>query len=442
MPVTLNRLVSNISRVPNPTNAILIERFLEFLKNNDTSGTHQSNSVKGLIHFANYVANKYGPETTLYQIDKKEQIVAFLDTKIKPVQIDPDKIWIRTWNDYLEKLTYFFRWLYNIEKPGISQDTIPKSSWETPNFIRISHKKTGRESPYTITQVWEQDEFELVVGFEKDLERRAAMMMLWDLNARNHEVAKIAIENIRFKEGYAEGEIPFNTKTGGGPFLLTASFSAVLAWYNKHPFKHPKAKLICSESGGELKPDTLRVWLYKLRSRIQKMLEEGGVKDDALRQRLQELILVKKWNPYCIRHSSISCDSDILPGYALNKKVRWTMNSRRPKTYIKRKIGKDLRNTLLAHAGIIPMEAEKLKRRIISCQRCNAVNNPIENRLCEKCGYPLTIEGLEQLKAEENQRFERLEKEVKQLTLDLDFIKHFTRYINENRAGILIGGSS
>ena len=38
---------------------------------------------------------------TLYEITKKEQIIAFLDTKIKSNDKDPDKRWITTWNDYL-----------------------------------------------------------------------------------------------------------------------------------------------------------------------------------------------------------------------------------------------------------------------------------------------------------------------------------------------------
>ena len=37
---------------------------------------------------------------------------------------------------------------------------------------------------------------------------------------------------------------------------------------------------------------------------------------------LKFLLSTKKWNPYCIRHSSITADSDYLPEYALKKKVR------------------------------------------------------------------------------------------------------------------------
>jgi hypothetical protein len=58
---------------------------------------------------------------------------------------------------------------------------------------------------------------------------------------------------------------------------------------------------------------------------------------------LEYLLNTKRWNPYCIRHSSISSDSDFLPEYALKKKVRWSMNSKQGARYIKRRMGNDLK---------------------------------------------------------------------------------------------------
>ena len=52
------------------------------------------------------------------------------------------------------------------------------------------------------------------------------------------------------------------------------------------------------------------------------------------------MLRTKKWNPYCIRHSAITSDSDYLPEYALKKKVRWSMNSRQGSRYIKKKNGR------------------------------------------------------------------------------------------------------
>jgi len=34
-------------------------------------------------------------------------------SRIKYAEIDPDKRWVRTWNDYLQRIKYFFKWLYN-----------------------------------------------------------------------------------------------------------------------------------------------------------------------------------------------------------------------------------------------------------------------------------------------------------------------------------------
>jgi hypothetical protein len=51
----------------------------EYLKSNGVSESHQHNALKVMIPFANYV----GPYTTFFDINSKEQILAFLDTKKK-----------------------------------------------------------------------------------------------------------------------------------------------------------------------------------------------------------------------------------------------------------------------------------------------------------------------------------------------------------------------
>ena len=71
------------------------------------------------------------------------------------------------------------------------------------------------------------------------------------------------------------------------------------------------------------------------------------------KEKLEYLLRTKKWNPYCIRHSSITSDSDFLPEYALKKKVRWSMNSKQGARYIKRRMGNDLKQKILVQNGII-----------------------------------------------------------------------------------------
>jgi hypothetical protein len=67
--------------------------------------------------------------------------------------------------------------------------------------------------------------------------------------------------------------------------------------------------------------------MKQLRYRIMRLIESGSITDNEEKERLEYLLKTKKWNPYCIRHSAITSDSDFLPEYALKKK-----NQRRNRT--------------------------------------------------------------------------------------------------------------
>jgi len=64
------------------------------------------------------------------------------------------KKWITTWNDHLNILKLFYRWLYNVRGKN-SDEIAPQSDWETPSFARIKVKKSKRISPYSETELWE-----------------------------------------------------------------------------------------------------------------------------------------------------------------------------------------------------------------------------------------------------------------------------------------------
>ena len=99
-----------------------------------------------------------------------------------------------------------------------------------------------------------------VIRYGPHKRNKAALSLLWDLDARNHEVTLLKIKHIRLRERYDEGEIPHECKTGTGPVLLTRSFPYVRDWLNEHPVKNePDARLICNLlTGGPIKPDSLK----------------------------------------------------------------------------------------------------------------------------------------------------------------------------------------
>jgi len=88
---------------------------------------------------------------------------------------------------------------------------------------------------------------------------KAALSLLWDLDARPHEISGLKIKHVKLKQKYGEGEIPFESKTGTGPILLTFSFPYVRDWINEHPFKNePNASIICNQiTGAPVHADTL-----------------------------------------------------------------------------------------------------------------------------------------------------------------------------------------
>ena len=407
MPAKLTTTINKIQTVPNPTNAEIISEFYAYMKRCDVSENHQNNCLKAVIAYAKFL----GADITFSNVKSKEQITAFLDTKEKNLEQDPDKRWITTWNHYLHRVKLFLRWLYNCRGKEANSESELTSEWETPAFVKIKAKKTKRHSPYLESELWDRDEILFIVKFEPHIRNKAALTLFWDLDARNHEVTLLKIKHIRLRERYGEGEIPHEAKTGGGPVLLTCSFPYVRDWLNKHPFRNePNARLICSLlNGAPINPEAMWTMMKQLRLRIIRMLENGSVKNDEEREKLEYLLKTKKWNPYCIRHSSITSDSDYLPEYALKKKVRWSMNSRQGARYIKGRMGENLKNEILARNGIFSDNNPlKNKPTVITCYRCSYVN-AIENKYCSKCIYPLVPSAFEEIKAEEDKKFHAIE---------------------------------
>src|SRR5215204_6300803 len=104
MPLKLSTTIGKIQNIPNTKNIEIINDFLEYMRNNGSSEHHQNNNLKVVIAFSNFI----GKDKSFYDIIKKEQILEFLNTKVKHYDIDPDKRWITTWNNYLNRLRLFF----------------------------------------------------------------------------------------------------------------------------------------------------------------------------------------------------------------------------------------------------------------------------------------------------------------------------------------------
>jgi ribosomal protein L37E len=317
------------------------------------------------------------------------------------------------------------------------------TEWLTPSFAQIRKKKTKRLSPYSESEIWDLDELKTIIKYEPSKRNKAAIALMWDLNARNHEITLLRIKHVRLRERYGEGEIPHQAKTGSGPILLTFSFPYVRDWLNEHPFRNtPEARLICNLiNGAPITPEALWTIMKQLRTRITRMAETDAITDVGEKEKLRAMLATKKFNPYCFRHSSISHDSDFLPDYALKKKVRWSMNSKQPSRYIKARMGNDLKQKILVQNGILTeADVPKPTPTVSGCARCRLVNT-IENKYCSSCGYPLSVGAYEELKAAENEEMNKvklllqeLESEHSQQIANLNAQLNEYRYFAEKTA--------
>src|SRR5215212_4235869 len=106
MPTKLKDTLEKVRKLGNKTNSDLLLEFYEYLRDVRTSERYQSDILKVLVKFSEFL------DDDLLMVEKKEQIIAFLNTKIKSKEEDPQEKWITTWNDYLWRIKYFFRWIF------------------------------------------------------------------------------------------------------------------------------------------------------------------------------------------------------------------------------------------------------------------------------------------------------------------------------------------
>ena len=133
MPVKLSTTVRKIDLVPNPTNAALLREFSHYMQSNGSSESHQNSNLKVLTAFA----ASLGSNVTFLDIKESDLIISFLDSKLKSTNDDPERKSVITWNDYLSRIKYFFRWLCNNK----GRDMLTwQSEWITPHFVNIKEK--------------------------------------------------------------------------------------------------------------------------------------------------------------------------------------------------------------------------------------------------------------------------------------------------------------
>jgi hypothetical protein len=322
----------------------------------------------------------------------RQDLLSFLDSRRKPESIDPLHKWIGTYNTYRIHLMRFFKWLYF---PDIEPGKRPKP----PVIQNIHQLKRKEKSIYKPTDLWTADEDALFLKYCPNARDRCYHAMSRDSAARPHELLKLRIKDVVFKQtpdGKQYAEMLVNGKTGTRPIPLIDSIPYIKDWItNHHPQAgNPNSILLCgfgkslNRAIGVIALN--RIYQCYKKEFFPKLLDDPNVSSED-KQRIREL-LKKPWNPYIRRYSSLTDKSTILKEHTLRQFAGWSPGSNMHLKYL-HYFGNESNDSILEAYGIITKDKQlpdPLKPK--QCPNCNEPNKP-DSRFCAKCRMVLTYDA-------------------------------------------------
>jgi integrase len=321
----------------------------------------------------------------------RDDVLSFLDSLRKPEASDPLHKWIGTYNVFRMYLLRFFKWLYY---PEIEPSKRPK-----PEVIEnIFQLKRREQSIYKPTDLWTAEDNFLFLKYCPSERMRCFHAISCDTGCRPHELLKLRIRDIAFKNAgnkqYAE--VLVNGKTGSRHIPLIDSIPYLKDYLgHEHPQpSNPSSILICGNGKSFARPLDTQVihkiyWALK-KDVFTKLLTNPNIMSED-KQKIRNL-LMKPWNPYIRRHSALTEKSKILKEHTLRQFAGWTTGSNMPQKYL-HYFGNEASESLLEAYGIISKDhnlSDALKSK--QCPNCNEPNKP-DGRFCAKCRMVLTYDA-------------------------------------------------
>ena len=253
----------------------------------------------------------------------RSNIITFLNSFRRSDKEDPMHKWIGSYNIYLIGIIRFFKWL---ENPDLEPDQRPRPLIMS-NIPRLRRKEISLYKP---SDLWTLEDDLLFLKWCPKERDRCYHTISRDLSARPHEILNLKIKDIVFKESdnkqYAE--VLVNGKTGTRHLPLIDSLPYIKQWLDHHPHRNNReAYFICSLNhktfAQQMKPRGLQFMYEHYRDRyFPKLLHDPATpKED--KQHIQELLL-KPWNPYVRRHSSLTQKSKFLKEHILRQHAGWS----------------------------------------------------------------------------------------------------------------------
>jgi integrase len=376
--------------------AIIADYIISMQTETNPSNHYKKDTIKLLCKFSQSYDDK-----PFEQISRQE-VIEFLDRLRKPETVDPLHKWIGTYNLYRIYLLRFFKWLYY-------PDVEPNKRKKPPVVDNIPQLKRKEQSHYKPSDLWSQEDDLLFLKYCPSKRMKCYHSMSRDTGCRPHELLKLRIKDIVFKNSgirqYAE--VLLTGKTGSRNIPLIDSLPYIKDYLDhEHPqptnFNAPLFAGTKKSIGRQISVTHLHAIYddYK-KTLYPKMLQNANSVPDKDKERIREL-LRKPWNPYIRRHSALTEKSVFLKEHVLRQHAGWSPRSQMHLKYL-HYFGNESSDSILEAYGIITKD--KVQSDILrskQCPNCNEPNKP-DSKFCAKCRMVLTYDAYnETLELEQN----------------------------------------
>jgi integrase/recombinase XerD len=390
----LTKEYSNLlEKIPREDALTVMDYMISLKAEVNPSLNYRKDIIKCLTKFIAFCHNSFysNERTNLKQLERKD-VLAFLDTLRKSEIADPLHRWIGTYNLYRVHLIRFFKWLYS---PDLELDKRPKP----PVVENIQQLKRKEKSIYKPTDMWTAEDDLLFLKYCPSKRMKCFHTMAKDTSCRPHELLKLRIKDVNFKitpDKYQYAELMVNGKTGSRLVVLIDSIPYLKDYLDhEHPQPgNPNAILLSGskKSFGRAIGIKALETIYKRYQKelFPKLLESPNVEPED-KSKIREL-LKKPWNPYILRHSSLTEKSKILKEHILRQHAGWSTGSQMPQKYL-HYFGNESNASLLEAYGIMTKDRQQidpLKYR--QCPNCSEPNKPT-SKFCAKCRMVLTYDA-------------------------------------------------
>ena len=346
--------------------------------------------IKTLVYLSRYCDDKKSfYEMTMQDI--LEHLNTFRKTSDNPIIDVHDNKWIGTYNFRQMIFNKFFRWLYNPNEPD------PRKR-EKPDCMKGVRKLPRKEkTSYNSGSIWDQRENALFLKYSPLKRDKCFHAMAMDTSCRPHELLGLKIKDIEFKiteesKQYAIVRIKHG-KTGPRTVPLIDSLPYLKEWIQQeHPTGSNSESWLFVSLGKNYGSKLTYEGLVNRYDYFKKKYFPSFLADPTIPDPDKSIIrnlLTKPFNPYVLRHSSLTEKSTLLTESVLRSHAGWSADSSMPKVYIH--LSDESSKILLEQKGVLTKKDKETStiNRSKVCVNCQEPNRP-DAQWCISCKMVLS----------------------------------------------------